>query len=65
MTKEYVVEGMNCQHCRASVEKAISAVEGVEKVEVDLPSGKAYVSGTASPEAIEDAVTKAGFSIRH
>ncbi|MBO7660824.1 MAG: heavy-metal-associated domain-containing protein, partial [Bacteroidaceae bacterium] len=30
---------MTCNHCKASVEKALSSVEGVEKVEVDLAKG--------------------------
>ena len=56
------IEGMNCHHCRATVEKSIAAVPGVESVSVDLDSSKAVVSGSASPEAIVAAVHAAGFS---
>ena len=63
MTKEYKIQGMNCAHCRASVEKAISDVEGVEKVEVSLSDGIAYVTGDVAPDTISEAVHKAGFNV--
>lgn len=62
MTTTYSIEGMNCHHCRASVEKAIAQTPGVESVSVDLDSAKALVSGSASPDAIIAAVHSAGFS---
>lgn len=64
MENEYKVVGMNCMHCRATVEKAISEVPGVEKVDVDLASGIAVVTGNAAPEKIEEAVHNAGFDIK-
>lgn len=63
MTHEYKINGMNCNHCRASVEKAISQVEGVEKVEVNLSTGIAVVTGDVSPDKITDAVSRAGFDV--
>ena len=39
------IEGMNCNHCRSNVEKAIRSVKGVEEVIVDLHSGEAKVVG--------------------
>ena len=63
MTKEYKIGGMNCAHCRASVEKAIAAVENVESVDVNLSTGIALVTGDASPATVEDAVRRAGFDI--
>lgn len=62
-TKEFKIKGMNCAHCRASVEKAISEVANVESVDVNLSSGIATVTGEASSESIEDAVRRAGFDI--
>lgn len=62
-TKEFKIKGMNCAHCRASVEKAIAEVANVESVDVNLSSGIAIVTGEASPESIEDAVRRAGFDI--
>lgn len=57
----FSVTGMNCNHCRASVEKAISSVAGVSGVSVDLASGRASVEGTASADEIIAAVHAAGF----
>lgn len=63
MTKTYKIEGMNCSHCKASVEKAISGVEGIDSVEVDLSRGLATVSGEIEDEKITEAVRLAGFDI--
>ncbi len=61
MTTIYNIQGMNCHHCRASVEKAIAQTPGVESVSVDLDSAKATVNGSATPESIISAVHSAGF----
>ena len=63
MAKTYKIEGMNCSHCKASVEKAIAAVKGVEIVEVSLSDGIATVSGNHNDEEIIEAVRLAGFEI--
>ena len=39
------VGGMTCNHCKATVEKNISAIEGVDEVTVDLNSGNVKVGG--------------------
>lgn len=61
MTKTYKIEGMNCQHCAASVRNAISAVDGVENVTVDLGAKQAIVEGSANTDNIAQAVRMAGF----
>ena len=60
--KTYHIEGMNCNHCRLSAEKAISAVAGVTSAKVDLQNKEAYVEGTASDEDICRAVEEVGFT---
>ena len=37
------VEGMKCNHCSASVAKALKATDGVEKVEVSSEKGEAVI----------------------
>src|SRR6516164_7109 len=44
-TLTYRVPGMHCGHCKASVEEEVSAVEGVEAVEVDLETKLVVVHG--------------------
>lgn len=61
MTKEYIIKGMNCPHCQASVAKSIAAVEGVENVDVNLSAGIATVEGTHNPAILIEAVRAAGF----
>ena len=60
--REFKVDGMMCNHCRANVENAIKSVEGVTDVTVDLASGTASVIGTASDESIIQAITDRGYS---
>ena len=64
MTKTYKIDGMSCNHCKASAEKAIRGVAGVEKVEVDLAQGIAYVEGSQEDSDVKAAIEDAGFSCR-
>lgn len=59
--RTFHIEGMNCNHCRMSAEKAILSVEGITSATVDLQSGEAQVEGTATSEAIIKAVEEVGF----
>ncbi len=61
MAKEYLIKGMNCPHCQASVTKAINGVAGVSNVVVNLSSGHATVEGEHNPQAVLAAVSSAGF----
>lgn len=63
VTKEYTVTGMRCMHCRATVVDAISAVDGVMNVDVDLSSGKAFVEGKHDADDVINAVRNAGFEV--
>lgn len=64
MTRIYVITGMNCPHCQASVTKAIQGVEGVTQVDVNLSTGRATVEGEHDPEAVKAAVSAAGFDAK-
>jgi copper chaperone CopZ len=57
----YKIEGMSCNHCKASVEKAIRALENVENVEVVLGKQEAVVTGTPSDEVVKKTVEDLGF----
>lgn len=60
--RTFLIEGMNCNHCRMSAEKAIQGVAGVTSASVDLQKKEAYVEGTATDEAICKAVEEVGFT---
>jgi copper chaperone CopZ len=61
----FTVTGMTCDHCRRAVTEEISAVDGVESVDVDLASGTVTVT-TAEPVDRADivaAVDEAGYAL--
>ena len=62
MKQTFIINGMNCNHCRTSAERAIQSVAGVTSASVDLATRIAIVEGTATPEAICKAVEEVGFS---
>ena len=65
MKKILKVEGMTCGHCKAAVEKALKAVDGVKDAVVDLEEKTAEV--TLNKEVPDDvlakAVTDAGYEM--
>ena len=62
-TRTYRIEGLRCNHCKANAEKAIAALDGVEKVEIDLASGIAVVEGKAAEDDVRKAVEALGFKL--
>jgi len=63
-TSEYVVTGMSCGGCEASVREAVAQLPGVTGVEVSARSGRLTVS---ADEQVEDttviaAVDAAGYT---
>ncbi len=65
MKKVLKVEGMMCNHCKAAVEKALNAVEGVSAAEVNLEqkTATATLAGEVADEALKAAVTEAGYEV--
>ena len=63
MKKTLTIEGMMCAHCVAHVEKALTALDGVDSVTVDLAGKTAVVTGDVSDEALKKAVADAGYQV--
>ena len=65
MTTETIkVEGMMCGNCQMHVTKAVSGVDGVSNVDVDLKDGQVtvdYDEGKTNTDAIKAAVVEAGY----
>jgi len=59
--EQYTVTGMSCAACQARVEKAVSKLDGVTSCNVSLLTNTLAVEGTASPEAVMQAVENAGY----
>ncbi|MBI5633676.1 MAG: heavy-metal-associated domain-containing protein [Nitrospirae bacterium] len=58
------IDGMSCMHCAMRVKKAIEALPGILRLNVEV--GKAelqFDESQTSRQAIEAAVTKAGYKI--
>jgi len=62
-TTTYTVQGMTCGHCVSSVTEEVSAVDGVQDVQVDLASGRVTVTGDADAAQVKEAVEEAGYSV--
>ena len=59
------IKGMSCQHCVASVTKALSAIADISDVKVSLEKGEATFTENSpvSKETIRNAITKIGFEV--
>ena len=65
MSQEFIlqVEGMSCNHCKATVEKALQAVPGVTAATVSLEKKQAVVRGSAKFEDLVKAVEAVDFTV--
>jgi len=63
--KTIMIEGMQCNHCKMSVEKALNSIEGIENVEVDLDGKKAVIESNKEIEdsKIKSVIEEAGFNV--
>jgi len=61
------VKGMSCQHCVMSVTKALTQLEGIKNVQVDLAKGEVRFDNTkeVASQRIEKAIEDAGYEIIH
>lgn len=64
-TRSYTVTGMTCDHCVRAVTEEVGTVEGVDRVVVDLDSGRLTVQApdTVTDADIAAAVDEAGYEI--
>jgi Cu+-exporting ATPase len=59
------IEGMMCMHCQKHVQEALSAMDGVTEVNVDLEGKKADITSTReiSTAEFEKVITEAGYEL--
>ncbi|NWF93638.1 MAG: cytochrome b/b6 domain-containing protein [Syntrophaceae bacterium] len=59
------VKGMSCQHCVMSVTRALSQLEGIQNVQVDLQSGEVRFENTKAipSDRIDKAIEEAGYEV--
>ncbi|NYI03927.1 heavy-metal-associated domain-containing protein [Allostreptomyces psammosilenae] len=65
ISEVYLVSGMTCGHCVASVTEEVGALDGVRSVDVELSSGRVTVGSDRPLEfaAVAAAVTEAGYEL--
>ena len=61
--KKVLVEGMMCEHCKAHVEKALNAIDGIQAT-VDLEKNCAFVEGEANEATLKQAIEEAGYTYK-
>lgn len=66
MTKVISIEGMMCNHCTGTVQKALEAVEGVKAVTMSLEQKNAAVelAFDVADDVLAKAVTDAGYEVK-
>lgn len=63
----YIISGMSCAACSSAVERVTRKIDGVERSDVNLTTGKmtiVYDETKVKPKLIKEKVKKAGFGIR-
>jgi copper ion binding protein len=65
MKKKISIEGMSCGHCVSHVKEALSELNGVTNVDVDLEAKSAVLEASADvkDEDIKYAVDDAGYDV--
>ena len=63
-TVDIAIGGMTCASCVARVERALTAVPGVESASVNLATERATVTGTAEAARLTQAIESAGYDAR-
>ena len=64
--KNVYIEGMSCNHCKMSVEKALKSIDGVKNVAVKLDDKKASITSTKSinNDKIKKVIEDIGFEVK-
>lgn len=64
MAQTYKIGGMTCNHCKATVEKNLSKVEGITSVVVDLEKSIAYVEGSPNDAEVQKTIDELGYEYK-
>ncbi|HCJ31531.1 MAG TPA: heavy metal transport/detoxification protein [Firmicutes bacterium] len=63
--KVITIEGMMCEHCKMKVERALSELNGVSKVKVNLKNKTAtiYSTKSISNDDIKNSISKLDYKV--
>ena len=64
--KTIFIDGMQCNHCKMTVEKVLGNIDGIIKVEVNLENKNANIETEKeiSNETIIKVIEEAGFTVK-
>ena len=62
MKKVILINGMQCEHCKARVEKALNAIDGVNaKVDLKKKTATVDLKADVDDETLKKTVSEAGY----
>ncbi|ADY56281.1 Heavy metal transport/detoxification protein [Syntrophobotulus glycolicus DSM 8271] len=62
MKKVIKIDGLHCEHCQATAEKALNAIHGVEaKVNLEKNQAIVHLSQEVDDQVFKDALSEVGF----
>ena len=62
-TQRFDIQGASCQSCVRKIREALSAIAGIDDVQVDLDAQQVTVTGTADSADLQAALAKAGYAV--
>lgn len=64
--KTIYIDGMQCNHCKMTVEKALGSIDGIKKVEVNLENKNAIIEleKDVNDNEIKEFIENAGFTVK-
>ncbi len=58
-----VVPNMDCEHCKVAIDTALRKLPEVEEIEINLSKKSVTVHGSASRDAVQQAIQQAGYAV--
>lgn len=64
--KTIYIDGMQCNHCKMTVEKALGSIDGIKKVEVNLENKNAIIEleKDVNDNEIKEVIENTGFTVK-
>lgn len=60
----FKVPDISCNHCKKRILDALSNVNGIEQLEVNVSEKTVEVSGSADPDTIKKVLHNAGYPVK-
>lgn len=62
---EIAIKGMHCEHCKKRIEEALKSIDNIQKLKIDLKSGKTIIkyTGELDISIINNIITELGYEI--